>query len=203
MNVFSYVSGLQEAILATEVFIRGELCVLDQGCSALGRMLKELRSSGGKVVVVGNGGSAAIASHFGVDLMNVVKVPVVGLSDAALLTCISNDYGYEEAYARPLGVVATEDDVVIAISSSGASANIVQAVNVARARKAATVTFTGFDAENPVRAMGDMSFYVSSHSYGTVELAHQTILHYIIDYIQHYEKDTDRASTGRSGVRRK
>jgi D-sedoheptulose 7-phosphate isomerase len=135
----------------------------------------------GKILVIGNGGSAAIASHVQNDLCNSVKVKAMVLTETALFTGLTNDYGYTEAYERLVQLWATPDDLLIAISSSGQSENILRAAYTATERQCTVMTFTGFKPANPLRRMGALNFYVASDRYGFVELSHSAHLHFLTD----------------------
>lgn len=136
------------------------------------------------VYVIGNGGSASVAAHIVNDLVNVGRLRAHTLHDAALFSCMANDYGYENAFARMLGVMARPGDVVIAISSSGNSPNIRNAVATARDSGAATFTLSGFKPDNPLRGMGDLNLWVGAEDYGLVEMAHLFVLHTLADRLR-------------------
>jgi len=140
-------------------------------------------AAGNKLIFVGNGGSAAIASHMATDYSKNGDVRAMALNDTAMLTCLGNDLGYERIFAKQIELYARADDLVLAISSSGRSANILNAVKAARAAKCAVVTFSGFTADNPLRRLGDINFYVASDRYGFVEIGHLTICHAVLDFI--------------------
>jgi D-sedoheptulose 7-phosphate isomerase len=147
-------------------------------------MLKELRSGGGRLYIVGNGGSAGVASHAATDFLNVAKLRAMTLHDPSLLTCMSNDFGYEVAFARILATLASPGDVLIAISSSGQSANIRNVAAEMRKLGGKTVTLSGFKRDNPLRALGELNFWLDSTDYGMVEIGHQFVLHNIADRIR-------------------
>jgi|GEM_PF-274710 phosphoheptose isomerase len=134
-----------------------------------------------KVLLVGNGGSAGIASHVHNDLTKAVGARALVFNEAALLTALSNDAGYESAFETLTRLWASPGDLMIAISSSGRSANILRAVAAARGRGCAVVTLSGFASDNVLRRQGDLNFYIASCNYGLVELAHSVILHFITD----------------------
>ena len=134
-----------------------------------------------KVIFVGNGGSAGISSHLAIDYLKNGNVPALAFNDAASLTCLANDLGYENVFAKPIEVHGREGDLLIAISSSGRSASILNAVAAARQRAMAVLTLSGFHADNPLRQRGDMNFYVPSDLYGFVEIAHLALCHAILD----------------------
>ena len=134
-----------------------------------------------KVFVIGNGGSSGIASHHVVDLVNVVKAPAFALSDSNLITCMGNDYGYPKIFSKPLENLAHESDILIAISSSGQSQNILEACKVMRQKNGVIITLSGFKEDNPLRSAGDLNIWTGVHDYGLVESAHFFILHTFID----------------------
>ena len=136
-----------------------------------------------KVIFIGNGGSASIASHQAVDLWKNGGIPAIAFNDSSLLTCISNDYGYEHVFEKPIEMFAQSEDVLIAISSSGRSENILRGVDQARSKDCSVITLSGFQPDNPLRRKGHLNFYVPSDSYGFVEISHLTVCHYLADRI--------------------
>jgi D-sedoheptulose 7-phosphate isomerase len=150
---------------------------------ALCSMLLRTKEAGRKVIVAGNGGSAAIASHVAIDLTKVTNIRTVNFNEASLITCFANDYGYEHWLARAIEAYADDGDVVVLVSSSGRSPNVVNAAAAARARNCTVVTLTGFDAGNPLRALGDLNLWIDSTSYNVVETVHQTWLLAVLDNI--------------------
>jgi D-sedoheptulose 7-phosphate isomerase len=154
---------------------------------AIGRfcgMLQQAGQSGRSVYVVGNGGSAAVASHAVTDFVNVACLKATTLHESSLLTCMANDYGYENAYARMLSQMLQPGDIVIAISSSGQSMNIRNAAQHAEEKGAAVVTLSGFKQDNPLRTLGELNFWLDSDDYGMVEIGHQFILHNVSDRLR-------------------
>ncbi len=136
---------------------------------------------GGIIYVIGNGGSAGIASHFSNDLMKALKIASQTFFDSNLMTCLSNDYGYETVFSYPLERLAKSSDLLVAISSSGQSKNILNAVEVCRARSIPVITLSGFREDNPLRQMGALNFWIDRTDYGLVESAHFALLHAVID----------------------
>ncbi|MBL6665354.1 MAG: SIS domain-containing protein [Rickettsiales bacterium] len=137
-----------------------------------------------KVMIFGNGGSASIASHFTVDLTKMAKKRCVNLNEANFITCFANDYGYENWVARAIDFYADEGDVLILISSSGRSENMLNAVDAGRAKKISSIiTLSGFDDKNPLRSKGDINLWLDSHSYNYVENIHQIWLLSVVDMI--------------------
>jgi len=147
------------------------------------RMFKSAYENDHKVILIGNGGSAAIASHTAIDLSKNARIPAMAFNDPAALTCLANDFGYDQVFAKQISYHALPGDVLVAISSSGMSINILNAVYEVYTRVgfARIVTFSGFDPANKLRKCGDLNFYVPSDQYGFVELSHMILLHSIID----------------------
>lgn len=136
---------------------------------------------GARIFFIGNGGSAAISSHMAADYQKNGGFPTMCFNDAALMSCISNDLGYSEVFSLPLQRHARLGDVLVAVSSSGESLNILHAARYAKEHRLNVVTLSGFEPDNPLRRMGSVNFYVPSKSYGTVEIAHLAILHSLLD----------------------
>lgn len=178
-----YVKALNRA-LSMSLFGAGDskLCSADEFLETAIDRLARCRRQGGRVMVIGNGGSQAIASHMTTDMVKSLSLPAVAFSDPSNLTCLSNDYGYDAAYAHQVALFAGEGDILIAISSSGQSANIVNAIHAAKERNVWVLTMTGFSPDNPVRALGDLSYYVPVHDYGYVELSHGIFSHALCDF---------------------
>jgi D-sedoheptulose 7-phosphate isomerase len=116
--------------------------------------------AGNKIIFVGNGGSAGIASHLAIDFSKNGGLRSLAFNDASALTCLGNDLGYENVFAKQLDFHARPGDLLIAISSSGRSPNILNAVKAARAHDCKVVTFSGFTEENDLRKTGDVNFYI-------------------------------------------
>lgn len=136
---------------------------------------------GNKVMFMGNGGSMGIATHMAVDFSKNGKMRAMAFGDGAMLSCLSNDLGVENIFAKQIEWHGRQGDVLIAISSSGKSPNILGGVKAARDHGCTVVTFSGFREDNPLRSLGDLNIYVRSMEYGFVEVAHQAIVHAILD----------------------
>lgn len=136
-----------------------------------------------QLFLIGNGGSSAIASHMTADFMKNGGMNTYSLYDNAVTTCMGNDYGYEYIFSKPLEFLLKEGDLLVAISSSGNSQNIVNAIKTAKGKKAFVITFTGFKPDNRVRQLGDINVYVPCEKYGMVESIHNLILQQIVDEI--------------------
>jgi len=161
----------------------GEPLDMAEAVNQVMALARRTHAAGNKLVFVGNGGSSAIASHMATDYSKNGDVRAMALNDTSMLTCLGNDLGYDRVFAKQIELYARADDLVIAISSSGRSANILNAVQAARSAKCAVVTFSGFTADNPLRRLGNLNFYIASDRYGFVEIGHLTICHAILDFI--------------------
>lgn len=154
---------------------------LEQGTRAALDLLLTTKRGGGNVYIIGNGGSASVASHIANDFCNIGELRVMTLHEPTSLTCFTNDYGYERAYAVQIEKMARKGDLIIAISSSGKSRNIVNAAVAMRNYAGYVITLSGFSATNPLRHIGDLNYWVPSHEYGLVEIAHLFALHHWSD----------------------
>ncbi len=174
-------NDLKKILDQTEFDLAQQKLEKDFAYQKIHEMLRKVKEQHGKVYVIGNGGSAGIASHHANDLMNVVKVGAIVLTDNNLLTCMANDFGYEQVYARPLQTLLESKDLLVAISSSGKSQNIVTACKVAGEKQAGVITLSGFKSENPLRKLGNINIWCGVEDYGLVESAHFFLLHTVID----------------------
>ena len=141
----------------------------------------EVQRQGRNIFLVGNGASAAMASHFAADACKNGGLRAQAFNDGPLLTCAANDVAFEEVFALPLERFARSGDMLITISSSGGSPNIVRALERARKMQLRIVTVSGKGADNPSRSFGDVNVYMPSSRYGWVESGHHVVLHYWLD----------------------
>lgn len=151
-------------------------------------------AQGNKLMFIGNGGSAAIASHMATDFTKNGNLRSVAFNDGAMLTCLGNDFGYDDVFAKQIEMYARDGDLLVAISSSGRSANILKGVVAARAVGCSVLTLSGFQADNPLRRQGDINMWVSSGEYGFVEIAHLALCHAVLDMALGWGADTSRAA---------
>ncbi len=145
-------------------------------------LLGKIRCDAKKVLIVGNGGSAAMASHVTVDFLKVAQIRAVNFNDSDLITCFANDYGYENWVSNALENYGDRGDLLIAISSSGMSQNILNAVHKAREMGLKCITFSGFKPDNNLNGLGDINFWVPSSKYNVVEMVHHIWLLALVDY---------------------
>jgi len=137
-----------------------------------------------KIIICGNGGSAAIASHVSVDLTKNANIRSVNFNEADLITCFANDYGYERWVEKAIDFYADQKDVLILISSSGKSKNMINACKAAKSKNLSKIiTFTGHKKDNPLSQLGDINFWIDSKAYNFVENIHQVWLLTIVDLI--------------------
>jgi D-sedoheptulose 7-phosphate isomerase len=146
-------------------------------------LFEKIKKNNKKILIFGNGGSSAIASHFSVDITKNAKIRCVNFNEADLITCFSNDYGYENWIKKSLEYYHDEGDVLILISSSGKSRNIINAAKYAVKKEIKLITLSGIDKNNTLYSLGDINFFVKSNSYNIVECVHQIILLSIVDLI--------------------
>ena len=149
----------------------------------IANLIRKITKLGNKVIVVGNGGSASIASHLTVDFINAAKIKAINFNEPSIITCFSNDYGYENWVAKALDCYADAGDVVILISSSGQSKNMLIGANKAKSIDASIITLSGFLEDNPLRKLGYINLWVDSKEYNIVEMTHHIWLLAIVDYI--------------------
>lgn len=177
-----YFGTLAEALRGAEVTDRSSMPLsLDAGCEWVREAAHEAHDSGNTIIFIGNGGSAGIASHLAIDFSKNGGLRALAFNDPSALTCLGNDLGYENVFAKQLDFHARPGDLLIAISSSGRSPNILGAVKIARTRDCKVVTFSGFTEENELRRTGDINFFVRAREYGFVEVAHLALCHAVLD----------------------
>ena len=147
-------------------------------------ILVNAKNNNNKIMIFGNGGSAAIASHVSVDLTKNANIRSVNFNEADLITCFSNDYGYERWIEKAIDFYSDERDVLILISSSGKSKNMINACKAANNKKISNIiTFTGHQKNNPLSQLGNINFWIDSRAYNYVENVHQIWLLTICDLI--------------------
>jgi D-sedoheptulose 7-phosphate isomerase len=164
--------------------IKKKLSIIDHSkliaCVDLIRNVKKQES---KIIIIGNGGSAAIASHVAVDFIKTSRVRAVNFNEADLITCFANDYGYKNWVAQALRCYADPNDLIILISSSGKSKNIINAAKYAKMKQLPIITLSGFKRNNPLQRFGNINMWVNSKRYNTIEMVHHIWLLSIVDYL--------------------
>ena len=178
-----YMAAVLPGLQNLQITVREEsLQSVDEGLSIWSEWVKQVSENKGLIFFCGNGASATMAEHMSSDWFQNAKVNTCTCSEIAHLTAISNDFSYEDVFAYRIQRVLTERDMLIAISSSGNSPNIVKALNTAKEKGAYCITITGMHEDNKARKLGDLNFYVPLPTYGLVESAHAVLLHAALDY---------------------
>ena len=137
-----------------------------------------------KLMIFGNGGSAAIASHIAVDFTKAVRIRATNYNEADLITCLSNDFGYQYWVSKAIEFYADKGDTIILISSSGTSSNIINGAKKANEMGLNVISFTGFKKDSEVSKNSNLNFWVDSNEYNIIEMAHHVWLVSLIDYIE-------------------
>lgn len=181
-EAITWLEDLSAGLKLTQARIEGRSVSLQDGFQRLVEILLETKARENMIYWAANGGSTSIASHISQDYLNKLDMRSVTLSDPSLLTCISNDFGYENSYALPLSKLVKKGDLLIAISSSGKSANILKACETVTTLGGQVVSLSGFSPDNPLwQKNSALSFYYPATDYGLVEIGHSALLHAIID----------------------
>lgn len=151
---------------------------------AIKELLEDINRNNNKIIIIGNGGSSAIASHVSVDLTKNASIRSINFNESDLLTCFSNDFSYEQAFAKAIECYGDPGDGLIAISSSGESPNIINACNAAKKMAFhSIITLSGFKKNNTLSQCGKINLWANSMSYNLVENCHQFWLLLIVDLI--------------------
>jgi len=177
------VAELAKVMLALSVQDRAGKELGSAGTQAWVERTLELGKSGGCAFFAGNGASASMASHFSTDIAKNAQVRSMVFTDPALITCIGNDFSYEDCYAEPLSWHLRPADMVVLISSSGNSPNIVKAAKRARELGGQIITLSAMRPDNALRQLGDLNFYIPADTYGHAETGHAAILHHWVDAV--------------------
>ncbi len=154
---------------------------LDEIFSWATKLIFDTHAQGNKIMFIGNGGSAGIASHMAIDYTKNGNIRSIAFNDGAALTCLGNDLGYDQVFAKQIEMHGRKGDLLVAISSSGKSENILNAVTQARNIGCNILTLSGFKPDNSLRTMGDYNLFVDNHEYGFVEITHLALCHAILD----------------------
>jgi len=178
----SYIDEIHQCLEKLEVTkISKETITNNNWLDLICKLTNDVQAESGRMFFVGNGASAAFASHMSLDWSKNGGVPCVPLFDLSHLTALGNDLGFDEIFSAPLGWHGKEGDLLVTISSSGNSPNIVKAIEKARELGMKVVTLSGLKPDNLSRLMGDINLYVPAKTYGIVECTHQVLLHAWLD----------------------
>lgn len=182
MQYLKYVNTVKEHLL--QVYVtdnNGKGINIDDGLDLWAEYAKKTENVGGLTFFCGNGASCTMAEHMSHDWFQNAKMNTYTCSETAHITAISNDVSYEDVFSYRIERVLSEKDILVTISSSGNSPNIVKALKKAREKGAFCITLSGMKEDNKSRRLGDLNFYVPLQYYGLVESAHAVILHAALD----------------------
>lgn len=144
-------------------------------------LIKKMVNNNGKIILAGNGGSAAMSSHVAVDFTKNASIRSINFNEADLITCFANDYGYENWITKALEFYSEPNDLVVLISSSGSSMNVVNAAEYCNQNNIDLITLSGFSKDNSLKSLGNINFWVDSREYNVVEMVHHIILLLLVD----------------------
>ena len=177
-----YCEAHDSALAKLEITLSGgEELTHDHGFQALCDFSVRLAQNGRQKYFVGNGASSAFANHMALDWSKNGGIPSHSFASSPLLTAMGNDLGFDETFSAPLGYYSNKGDLLVTVSSSGNSTNIINSIEAAREKGMNVVTFSGLKPDNQSRRMGDLNFYIPAKTYGIVECAHQVLLHVWLD----------------------
>lgn len=173
-------SALNETIVTDD---KGTLLSLDEGFKRWGERCFDVKEkTNGLIFFCGNGASASMAEHMSHDWFQNAEINTTTCAEVSHLTAISNDIGYDEVFSYRINRIVSDKDIVVGISSSGNSMNIVNALTAAKENGAYTISLSGKGEDNKIRRIGDLNFYVALDTYGEVESAHAVLLHAALDF---------------------
>ncbi len=177
------VERLRACLSELSITSLGEKIDTEAGFSYLTRLTLAAREAGNTIYLIGNGASASMASHVAADLAKNARLHTQVFTDLSLITAVANDLSYDEVFAEPLRRRMSKRDVLVAISSSGSSPNILRASREAVRLGGEVVTLSAMRADNPLRSVGVLNFHVAADGYGLAETCHAAILHFWIDQV--------------------
>ena len=151
--------------------------LIEKSVKIINKIIKQNK----RIFIIGNGGSASIASHVSVDFAKVARVGSSTFNNSNLITCFANDYKYENWVVEAIKAYSNKKDLIILISSSGTSLNIVNAAKFCKDNKINSITFSGFDENNPLSKLGNVNFHIKSNEYNYIEMSHHIILVSLVD----------------------
>ncbi|MEE8341823.1 MAG: SIS domain-containing protein [Candidatus Neomarinimicrobiota bacterium] len=146
-------------------------------------MFQKTSNQGGKIILAGNGGSAAMASHVAVDITKNAGIRAVTFNEYDLITTLANDFGYENWISKAIELYYNTKDIIVLISASGQSLNVLNAAIKSKEFGLSVITFSGFNSNNPLRKLGEINLWVDSNIYNIVEMTHHIWLLAIVDMI--------------------
>ena len=176
-----YLESMSAALAKTEASINTDKTDVQTALARSVELLKGVQAANGTQFFLGNGASAAFAEHMALDWTKNGGVRSLNPASSVLLTALANDISYQDSFAVFLDRYAKSGDLVVTISSSGNSENVIRAIAAARKMGCRVITLSGLKPDNSSRKLGDVNFYVPARTYGIVECAHQVLLHMLID----------------------
>lgn len=185
-----YLESMSSVLAKTEASIGTSSATVEQALDRSLELLKSVQAANGTQFFLGNGASAAFAEHMALDWTKNGGVRSLNPSSAVLLTALANDISYQDSFALFLDRYARKGDLVVTISSSGNSENVLRAITKAREIGCGVITLSGLKPDNSSRKQGDVNFYSPARTYGITECAHQVILHMMIDAFMKIEEWT-------------
>ncbi|OGS43985.1 MAG: hypothetical protein A2539_07610 [Elusimicrobia bacterium RIFOXYD2_FULL_34_15] len=182
MNYFNYIGKSNLSLKKLEVTgYNKKRMEINTGFGTLLFRTLRLKKDNGQIFFIGNGASASMSSHTALDMWKNANIRAQSFNDMVSITAISNDIAYKEVFSKPLDFFVNKSDMLVCISSSGNSENIVNAVKLAKKKDLFIVTFSAMNKNNKLRYLGDINFYIPAQTYGFAESGHQLLLHYWID----------------------
>jgi D-sedoheptulose 7-phosphate isomerase len=175
MNFEKYFKNYNKSIY--DLLINLDTSLIDKSV----QLILDCKKNNGKVYIVGNGGSASIASHVSVDFTKIANIPSDTFNNANLITCFANDYGHENWVKEAIKAYTRQDDLLILLSSSGKSPNIINSAKYCKENHISLITLSGFDINNPLAQLGDVNIHINSEKYNFIEMSHHIILLSIVD----------------------
>lgn len=140
-----------------------------------------IKNNDGKLMFAGNGASASISAHGAVDFTKQGGVRAVTFNEANIITCFSNDFGYDNWMSEAVKFYGKKEDALVLISVSGESPSVISAAKTARKQGIPVITFSGREQDNSLKTLGDINFWVDSHAYNIVECIHMIWVTTVID----------------------
>lgn len=182
MTPSNWIGDLSNALGDVQCRVGDDVVGFDAASHIIEHIFAALRSSDHALWWAGNGGSAAVCAHLAQDALNKLGLRSQSLNDPALLTCMANDFGYEQVYSRPFETLLRPGDALILISSSGRSRNLLNCADLAAERGVKLITLSAFAADNPLwRRPADVAFFLPCALYGHAEVGHEALLHAVIE----------------------
>lgn len=179
--------AVDDGVRAIEFLKKPESLIFIQNAAQL---IADCFRGGNKLLIAGNGGSLCDAMHFAEELTGIFRhkrkaLPAIALSDPGHLTCMANDVGYHDVFSRAVEALGREGDVFVALTTSGNSLNLVQAVPMAKSMGLKTISFLG-KSGGKLKGISDLEWIIDGFSYSDrIQEAHMTAIHIIIEMIEH------------------